>query len=418
MTFDELTSSLGFLAKVFEGRNLALAVTDDQLRVLYLYDPERLTDSQSVPGDSPFLSDIAPELIGYESALDELMTGRVDKLEIEMFSREVDAGATRYLRMLLRSRPAVALSPAIRGGDGGRSSSAPQPDAAQERGVIMLLEDITPIGEMQQRLMQSSNELLLLTGALDRKNRELAAANQELRKLDDVKTTFVSMTAHELRTPLAVMRGYADMLLDEALGDLNDAQCESLRTIRRAADRLLEVVNNLLDLTRLEAGRMELLMHPLDLGALVQAAAREFRPLFAAGNQRFRVRAPAGMPAVLADETKVFQILSNLLSNAAKYTPPGGVVDLAVDYASAAGELQVSVRDNGVGIPADEQDRLGSLFFRARTANQVDARGVGLGLYITNSLVQLHGGRLWFESQEGRGSTFFVTFLQAGDPDQ
>ncbi len=418
MTFDELTSSLGFLAKVFEGRNLALAVTDDQLHVLYLYDPVRLTDSQSVPGDSPSLLDIAPELIGYESALDELMTGRVDKLEIEMFSREEEAGATRYLRMLLRSRPAVALSPATMGGDGGQSFSAPQPDAPQERGVIMLLEDITPIGEMQQRLMQSSNELLLLTGALDRKNRELAAANQELRKLDDVKTTFVSMTAHELRTPLAVMRGYADMLLDEALGGLNDAQCESLRTIRRAADRLLEVVNNLLDLTRLEAGRMELLMHPLDLGALVQAAAREFRPLFAAGNQRFRVRAPARLPAVLADETKVFQILSNLLSNAAKYTPPGGVVELAVDYASAAGELQVSVRDNGVGIPADEQDRLGSLFFRARTANQVNARGVGLGLYITNSLVQLHGGRLWFESQEGRGSTFFVTFLQAGDPDQ
>lgn len=418
MTFDELTSSLGFLARVFEGRYLALAVTDDQLRVLYLYDPVRLTGGQSVPGASPSLLDIAPELIGYESALDELMTGRVDKLEIELFSREADAGATRYLRMLLRSRPAAPLGPAIRGGDGTLSFSAPQQDAAQERGVIMLLEDITPIGEMQQRLMQSSNELLLLTDALDRKNRELAAANQELRKLDDVKTTFVSMTAHELRTPLAIMRGYADMLLDEALGGLNDAQCESLRTIRRAADRLLEVVNNLLDLTRLEAGRMELLMHPLDLGALVQAAAKEFRPLFAAGNQRFRVCAPAGLPAVLADETKVFQILSNLLSNAAKYTPPGGDVELAVDYASAAGELQVSVRDNGVGIPADEHDRLGSLFFRARTANQVDARGVGLGLYITNSLVQLHGGRLWFESQEGRGSTFFVTFLQAGDPDQ
>jgi signal transduction histidine kinase len=221
------------------------------------------------------------------------------------------------------------------------------------------------------------------------------------------------MAAHELRTPLAIMRGYADMLLEEALGAINSSQRESLLTLRRGADRLLEVVNNLLDLTRLEAGRMELVMQPQDLAALVQAAAREFRPLFETACQRFDVAVAPDLPAVLADETRVFQILSNLLSNASKYTPAGGLIELRACLAESPDELEVFVRDTGVGIPADEQDRLGSLFFRARTANQVDARGVGLGLYITNSLVQLHGGRLWFESQEGVGSTFHATFLLA-----
>jgi signal transduction histidine kinase len=276
-----------------------------------------------------------------------------------------------------------------------------------------LVEDISVMGEMQQRLMQSRNELRLLADAVERRNRDLVAANLELRKLADVKTTFVSMAAHELRTPLAIMRGYADMLLEEALGAINSSQRESLLTLRRGADRLLEVVNNLLDLTRLEAGRMELVMQPQDLAALVQAAAREFRPLFETACQRFDVAVAPDLPAVLADETRVFQILSNLLSNASKYTPAGGLIELRACLAESPDELEVFVRDTGVGIPADEQDRLGSLFFRARTANQVDARGVGLGLYITNSLVQLHGGRLWFESQEGVGSTFHATFLLA-----
>ena len=146
-------------------------------------------------------------------------------------------------------------------------------------------------------------------------------------------------------------------------------------------------------------------------GSIYQAS--QYRPLFEAAGQQLVVSAESDLPAALLDEARAFQILGNLLSNASRYTPLGGRVDVRLQLAETPDELLVIVRDNGVGIPADEQDRLGDLFFRARTANLVSARGAGLGLFITNSLVQLHGGRLWFESVEGQGTAFYVTFLLA-----
>jgi signal transduction histidine kinase len=408
MTLDELSGSLAALTAILDERGSAIVLADDRLAAVYRHDPEALLSAQIEPSASQSLLDLVPELIGYESVLDDLLAGRADKLHLPLFSRSAGADGTRYLQLWVLSSAALAA-------DGGAHLPLDWLHAAVPAtpGLVVLLEDISAVGEMQQRLMQSRNELSLLNDALNRTNRDLAAANQELRKLADVRTTFVSMAAHELRTPLTVMHGYADLLLEEALGPLNDGQRESLLMLRRGSNRLLEVVNHLLDLARLEAGRMELVLNPLDLGALVQTAAREFGPLFQARDQQLVVQVAHGLPAALADETRVFQILSNLLSNASKYTPIGGRIDLTVGLASAAGELLMTVRDTGVGVPADEQERLGSLFFRARTASQIDTRGVGLGLYITKSLVQLHGGRFWFESQEGRGSVFYVTFLQA-----
>lgn len=412
MTPDRPADHLAILTAILEERTLAYAVTDGRLRVEQLCDPADLFCLPAGRGLGQPLLEIAPELIGHEAALDELLAGRLNRLQIQLFSRSAEDGATRYYRLLARPRPA-ALNGSTAAAGSETAAPAPQPATPRTSGIILFLEDITFIGEIQQRLMQSHNELLLQADALNRANRELAAANQELRKLADIRSTFVSMAAHELRTPLAVMRGYAEMLLDETLGALNDAQRESLETLRNGSDRLLEIVNNLLDLTRLEASRMELVLHALDLGDLARAVAREFRPLLEAKQQSLAVAVASDLPAALCDEARVFQILSNLLSNASKYTPAGGKIELSVGLADTADELLVVVRDTGVGIPADQQDQLGALFFRARTANQMDARGVGLGLYITRSLVQLHGGRLWFESQEGQGSTFAVTFLQA-----
>ncbi len=273
---------------------------------------------------------------------------------------------------------------------------------------------MTELGQTQQQLMQSRNELLLTRHELASSNLELAAANLELRKLADMRSAFVSVAAHELRTPLAIIRGYADMLLDGMLGGLAQPQREGLEILRHGSERLLGIVNNLLDVSRLEAGHVDLLMQPLDLGVLVTIAARELQPVFAAANQELVVTIQPDLPAVLCDETRTFQVLTNLLSNSARYTPNGGQIELGVRLADWPGEALVTVRDTGVGIPLEDQKRLGSLFFRARNANMASAQGTGLGLYITSSLVQMHGGRLWFESVEGQGSTFYVTFLLAG----
>ncbi len=383
------TELLALLAQV---RQFACLITDDCLRVTQVYDPGRVLADEMSPVLGRTLSDLAPELVGSEDALREIAAGRQDQFDFDLVNRDGPTLATGYFRVVVRPLRAV--------GD-----FAP--------GLICLIEDISEFGAAQQRLMQSRNELLLLEQHLENKNRDLAAANRELRRLAEIRTSFVSTAAHELRTPLAIIQGYADTLLEGALGDLAPPQREALTTLRQSTDRLLEIVINLLDLARLEAGRLDLVMNTLDLGAIVQAAVREFRPLFVAARQHLHVSIDPDLPAALCDETRAFQILANLLSNASKYTPDGGVIAVRVAVAEDPGELLVSVRDNGVGIPLAEQPHLGQQFFRASTANRVNAHGIGLGLHITQSLVQLHGGRLWFESVDGQGSTFNVTFLVA-----
>lgn len=374
-------------------QRLAYVLTDQALRIERIHDPGCLimTPEAAAPGASLF--DLTPELVGSEDLMAELLAGRLDRYRLEMINRGSETEATRYLQMVVLPRQVGAPEPA---------------------GLLLLVGDMTEQGQLQQQLMQSRNDLLLTRHELASRNLELAAANLELRSLADMKSTFVSVAAHELRTPLAIIRGYADMLLDGMLGDLAQPQREGLEILRHSSERLLGIVNNLLDVSRLEAGRVELLMQPQDLGVLAAKAAREFLPVFAAANQRLAVTIQPDLPAVLCDETRTFQILTNLLSNAARYTPNGGQIELRVGLADRAGEALVTVRDTGVGIPLEDQKRLGSLFFRASNAAMASAQGTGLGLYITSSLVQMHGGRLWFESVEGQGSTFYVTFLLAG----
>lgn len=371
---------------------LACALTDEALQVVDLYDPGGLIAPDLATAVGQPLPGLVPELLGSEPSLHALAAGQPGAIDLDLVNRSAGNGDMRYLRILVMSRQALGT------GSGG---------------VTCLLHDISEYGATQQQLMQSRNELLLLKQTLDNRNSELYAANQKLRQVADARSSFVSIAAHELKTPLAVILGYADLLLDESIGSLAVPQRESLATLRQSAARLLQTVSNLLDLARLEAGRLELVMQPLDLAAIVRASAREFQPLFLNAHQALQVSIAPDLPAALCDEARVFQILSNLLGNASKYTQAGGQISLSVTVAEDPGEMLVAVQDNGVGIPLDEQDQLGQLYFRASTSNQIDAHGVGLGLYITRSLVQLHGGRLWFESAPGLGSTFYVTFLVA-----
>jgi signal transduction histidine kinase len=319
----------------------------------------------------------------------------VPRVRLDWVNRETGGGETIYLTMV----------------------TLPYQDATGAIvGIVHAMVDDTAMGVISQQLAQGRNELRLLQNQLTRQNIELTAANTELRCLTGIKAQFVSVAAHELRTPLTSIAGYLEMLLDNEFGPLTDEQQRALGLVSEAAHRLQSLSDELLDMTRIEAERVELVLRPVDLPALIETIVAEFRPQLDAKGQQSMLRISPVLPVALCDEVRTGQIIRNLLSNASKYTPYGGAVAVSLETAEEEGFLKLSVTDNGVGISPEDQSELFTPFFRAESATVTGSRGVGLGLYITRSLVEQHGGSIWFESELDRGSTFHVTFPIAGEP--
>jgi signal transduction histidine kinase len=374
---------------VLQDRKIAYAIADRDLNVIEVSGAAGVVNEGRQAWLGRSLLELVPELVGSEAVLADILAGDLPRFQLAWVNRETPEGGTRYPTMV----------------------DLPRRDrTGQITGLIHLIQDATETGWLEQRQAQHRNELRLLRDRLMRQNLELAAANAELRRLDDLKSQFVSVAAHELRRPLSPIIGYLELLLEEDAGPLGDDQREYLEIVQRGARRLVDVTNNLLDVTRIEAERVELVLQPRDLPALVEAVAAEWEPQLKAKAQRLTLRAPPGLSLVWCDETRAAQIISNLLSNASKYTPDGGSITISVASADEEGFLQLSVADNGGGIASEDQDKLFTRFFRAGSASLTRAGGAGLGLSITRSLVELHGGRIWFDSELNKGSTFFVTF--------
>jgi signal transduction histidine kinase len=341
------------------------------------------------------LLDLIPELVGSELVLEKLLNQDLPRFQLSWVNRELAEHQTIYLNM-------VTLPYRDLGG--------------KVVGLVQIVEDVTEIGIINQQLAQRRNELSLLRDRLARQNEELEVANAELHRMDEIRSTFVSVAAHELRTPLTALKGYLEMLGDGELGSLTDEQRTSLAIMRRSVGRLETLSKNLLDVTRIEAGRIELVLRPNNLPALVEAITVEYQPHLDSKQQHITLESAPKLPLALCDENRVAQILGNLLSNASKYTPEKGEIAVRVAPAEEEGFLQISVKDTGVGIPFEDQDKLFERFYRAGNVDLAQTTGAGLGLYITRSLVELQGGCIWFESEPGKGSTFYVTLPIAGEP--
>ncbi|MGC8779858.1 MAG: sensor histidine kinase [Anaerolineae bacterium] len=250
-----------------------------------------------------------------------------------------------------------------------------------------------------------------LQAAFARLDRLLAVVGAGMQELDEMKSAFITIAAHELRTPVTVITGYLELLLDGDSGALTDRQREYLALIRESADHLLALTQEMLDLLRIETGRIELRLQPVDPRELICSVIGEYQTRIAERRHRLTTTLADGLPAIRCDPQRASQILGNLLANAIKYTPPGGEIWLEVAPAAEAGFLQINVRDTGVGIPMAEQKRVFSRFFRASSAAEADTvGGFGFGLYVARALAELHGGRLWLESVAGRGVVVHVTF--------
>jgi PAS domain S-box-containing protein len=227
------------------------------------------------------------------------------------------------------------------------------------------------------------------------------------REVDRMKTEFVSLVSHELRTPLTSIKGYVDLLLDEEAGAITEQQRQFMVIVKNNADRLVGLINDLLDIARIEAGKVEIRHESLQLPALIQVAANGLLRQIEAKGQHFSVDLAPELPPLLGDQGRVIQILTNLLSNAHKYTQAGGSIVIAARR--DGGEVRVEVRDTGIGLTAEEQSQLFAKFFRATNRATQEVGGTGLGLAITRSLVQMHGGQITVQSAPGEGSTFSFT---------
>lgn len=235
----------------------------------------------------------------------------------------------------------------------------------------------------------------------------------ELRRLDQMKTDFVSHVSHELRTPLTSIKGFVATLLADTEGyyDL-DTRREFLQIIDQECDRLTRLINDLLNLSRIEAGRaLELILKPVDVADIARKIV-EIQKNYTTKHQ-FVVDVKGPIPAIVADEDKVDQIITNLVSNAVKYSPDGGEVRITIKEDPESGGVLVAVKDQGIGIPKDVLPRLFQRFTRVEGRK---VAGTGLGLYLTRHLVEAHGGKIWVESEEGKGSTFYFTLPSAPPP--
>ena len=274
-------------------------------------------------------------------------------------------------------------------------------------------DEIEALAEEFNRMAKNLSEA---HGCLEEKvaarTQELANANEKLKELDRLKSDFVANVSHELRTPLTAIKGSVDLVLRQVLGPLNERQTHHLKRLLSNTLHLTGLINDLLDLSRIESGKIELSTTHVTLGDLVHEVIEVLRPVAAEKPIALEVATPEPSLFVWADRNKITQVLTNLIGNAIKFTPPDGRVTVS-SIGSDTEWVRVAVSDNGPGIAVDERERIFEKFYQVAVNGAPKPKGTGLGLAIAKTLVELHGGKIWIESEAGHGCTFCFTLPAA-----
>jgi signal transduction histidine kinase len=237
-----------------------------------------------------------------------------------------------------------------------------------------------------------------------------AEREAQFKEAERVKNEFIGIATHELRDPLAVLKGYTQMLLMQSKRgkgpEFTELQKQALQEIDKSINSLVVLANDLLDVTRLQVGELVLQFEPADLVALIRRVTERLQ--MTTTQHILSIESTLSSLPLSLDVRRMEQVFSNVIGNAIKYSPGGGDIEITIREARGAREVVISIRDHGIGIPLHEQ---GSIFGRFARASNSGARrigGTGLGLYLSRELVELHAGRIWFESVQGQGSTFFI----------
>lgn len=241
---------------------------------------------------------------------------------------------------------------------------------------------------------------------------QIRAANEKLRELDRQKTEFVSIASHQLRSPLTAIKGYSSMILENSYGELSEKLRQPVQNIFDASQRLVTIIEDFLNVTRIELGKMKYDFVALNWRDLAEKVVSELRPTIEKKGLAIDFSAGEGNYMVNADMGKLSQIISNIIDNAVKYTPAGAI---HVSMEQSGPTVRLIIRDTGVGIPAETLPKLFEKFVRADDAGKVNYSGTGLGLYVAKQMVEAHKGKIWAESAgSGKGSSFFVELPAKG----
>ncbi len=356
--------------------------------------------------------------VGHLLPADASMHGWVVTNEEPLISNDVLSDPRNYL---------------IAGGDERTTAIVPLRSAGMVIGTLGVYDrlDHRPFGNTDLQLLHTLGDQVVVgldrVHALDESRRNeqaLGEKNRELQRVTELKSQFMANMSHELRTPLNAIIGFSDLMLTEELGALNETQREFLDSVLRNGRHLLGLINNVLDLSKIEAGRMTLTLAPTDLRECLVAAVADTASLRSAKSQGCRTQIDEGSMSALADGVRVRQILFNLLSNASKFTPEKGEVTVSAVATRAplpcpadrAGErprlvsrdaIWISVTDTGIGIHDEDMPRLFQEFTQVDSSASRQAQGTGLGLALSRKFVELHGGAIGAESVPGRGSSFW-----------
>ena len=283
---------------------------------------------------------------------------------------------------------------------------------SQDLGLVEIVANELVIAiQNALRFQEIENFNLTLQARIDDATKKLRQANDKLRALDETKDDFISMASHQLRTPLTSVKGYLSMVLDGDVGKVSKPQREMLGQAFFSSQRMVYLIADLLNVSRLKTGKFIIEPSPVDLAEIIDQELSQLGETASSKSLNINYDKPKSFPTLMLDETKTRQVIMNFVDNAIYYTPAGGKINVRlIDNPNI---IELRIEDNGIGVPKAEQHHLFTKFYRAGNARKARPDGTGLGLFMAKKVVIAEGGSIIFESTEGKGSTFGFVFPKA-----
>ncbi len=378
---------------------------DMEAKILVVDDEKEIRDflSKALTIIGGYKVDVA---IDGEEALKKIENDKFDLILTDLKMPKIDG--LQLIKEVSQKRPEILM--VLMTGHGTIDSAI----EAMKEGASDYITKPLNIDEMILRLkkvLEEKQRFLRMKDYIE----QLEKANKELKRIDQVKSEFVSIASHELRTPLASIKNAIQLMLKGKTGEINEAQNKFLTMADRNINRLTNILNNLLDLSRIESGRINMKFQNVQLKNLIELTVTSMKPQADEKSINIELDIPQSLPDVYGDPEKIEQILVNLLGNAIKFTPVGGSIQISAKPYYKEGDpdhgrmVSISIKDTGPGIPKEHLDAIFEKFHQVEDSMHRTTGGTGLGLAITKGLVEAHYGKIWVESELGKGSIFTFT---------